>query len=388
MSPSEPGRERAGGVLTIDLDAIAANYRTLERRLEGARCGAVVKADAYGLGMAEVAPALSAAGCREFFVAHVEEGVALRGHLPDAAIHVFNGVTAATAPTFAEYRLVPVLNDLGQTEAYSAFARGLRRGKGAGEGAPRLPAILHIDTGMRRLGLEEREVGALAASPERLAGIEVRYLMSHLACANEPDHPLNAEQLAAFIDARARLSPQIGAPGSLANSSGIFLGADYHFDLARPGAALFGLAPQTGAPNPMAQVVRLQAKILQVRHVDSPMTVGYGATHRVHAKGRIATVAVGYADGYLHALSNRASAYIGETRVPVVGRISMDLITLDVSDVAPERAAPGAFAELIGDHHPVDALAADAGTIGYEILTGLGRRFHRIHLGSVTGGVN
>ncbi len=386
MSPSEPGGERAGGVLTIDLDAVAANYRSLKRRLDGARCGAVVKADAYGLGMGEVAPALVAAGCREFFVAHVEEGVALRARLPDAAIHVFNGVTAATAATFAEFRLIPVLNDLGQIEAYSAFARGLRRGKDAGEGARRLPASLHIDTGMRRLGLEEREVGVLAASPERLAGVEVGFIMSHLACADVPDHPLNAEQLAAFTGARARLRPALRAPASLANSSGIFLGADYHFDLARPGAALFGLAPRADAPNPMAQVVRLQGKILQVRDVDSPMTVGYGATHRVQAKGRIATVAVGYADGYLHALSNRASAYIGETRVPVVGRISMDLITLDVSDVPPEQAAPGAFAELIGDHHPADALAREAGTIGYEILTGLGRRYHRIYTGGVKGG--
>ncbi|MCH8097733.1 MAG: alanine racemase [Proteobacteria bacterium] len=375
--PSDPPPGHAGGVLRIDLDAIAANYRNLQARLAGATCGAVVKADAYGLGAAKVAKALAEAGCRDFFVALIDEGVEIRAALPEADIYAFCGATAETAAALAEYRLIPALNDLGQIEAYSAYARTRSREAGGGDGSGRLAALIHIDTGMTRLGLEARDVATLADNPRRLAGIEVKYVMSHLASADEPANPLNARQLAAFNNARAQLGNI--APASLANSSGIFLGADFHFDLARPGAALYGVAPQPGVPNPMTQVVRLQGKILQVRDVDSPMTVGYGATHRVRTKGRIATVGVGYADGYFRALGDRGHAYIGETRVPVVGRVSMDLITLDVSKVPPDQAVPGGFVDLISDRHPVDALAEEAGTVGYEILTALGRRYHRIY---------
>ena len=375
--PSDPPPGHAGGVLRIDLDAIAANYRNLQARLAGATCGAVVKADAYGLGAAKVAKALAEAGCRDFFVALIDEGVEIRAALPEADIYAFCGATAETAAALAEYRLIPALNDLGQIEAYSAYARTRSREAGGGDGSGRLAALIHIDTGMTRLGLEARDVATLADNPRRLAGIEVKYVMSHLASADEPANPLNARQLAAFNNARAQLGNI--APASLANSSGIFLGADFHFDLARPGAALYGVAPQPGVPNPMTQVVRLQGKILQLRDVDSPMTVGYGATHRVRTKGRIATVGVGYADGYFRALGDRGHAYIGETRVPVVGRVSMDLITLDVSKVPPDQAVPGGFVDLISDRHPVDALAEEAGTVGYEILTALGRRYHRIY---------
>ena len=379
--PSDPPPGHAGGVLRIDLDAIAANYRVLRARLAGATCGAVVKADGYGLGAAKVAKALAGAGCRDFFVALIDEGVEIRAVLPAADIYAFCGATPETAAALAEHRLIPALNDLGQIEAYSAYARTRATEAGGGDGSGRLAALIHIYNGITPSCLEAREVAALADNPERLAGIEVKYVMSHLAAAEEPADPLNARQLAAFDDARARLGPGIDAPASFANSSGIFLGPDYHFDLARPGAALYGIAPQAGVPNPMTQVVRLQGKILQVRDVDSPMTVGYGATHRVRAKGRIATVGVGYADGYFRALGNRGHAYIGETRVPVVGRVSMDLITFDVAKVPPDQAVPGGFIDLISDHHPVDALAEEAGTIGYEILTALGRRYHRIYSG-------
>ena len=363
--------EHCGAILTIDLDAIAANYRLLRGRLAGAACAAVVKADAYGLGMEHVAPALARAGCETFFVAHIDEGIELRRLLPDAGIHVFNGLHAGCEPVFAEHRLVPVLNSLGDIEAWARFC-------GRAGASPFPPADIHLDTGMTRLGLPPDEVDVLAGEPDRLGSIDVAYVLSHLACADEPGHGLNRRQVDAFRKARGALA---AGAASLANSSGIFLGPDYHFDLARPGAALYGVAPVPGESNPMAQVVRLQGKILQVRDVDTPQTVGYGATHRIARRGRIATVAVGYADGYLRSLSNSGGANFGDIRVPVVGRVSMDLITLDVSDLPHRTARPGDLVDLIGPHNPVDRLAADAGTIGYEILTSLGSRYHRVYKG-------
>jgi alanine racemase len=370
----------AGAVLTIDLDAIAANYRLLRERVAPAECAAVVKADAYGLGAAKVAPALAAAGCRTFFVAHVGEGIVVRRALAETqaerapgsepTIYVLNGAPREAETELAEHRLTPVLNSLADVDAWAAFARG--------SGVPRT-AALHIDTGMSRLGLPPAECRVLAGDPGRLGGIALRIVMSHLACADEPDHPLNLRQLDAFRAARSAFP---ATAGSFANSSGIFLGRRYHADIVRPGAALYGVAPVPGEPNPMAQVVRLQGKILQVREIDSPETVGYGATHLARGRQTIATVAVGYADGYLRALGNRGSGYIGEIRVPLVGRVSMDLITFDVSGVPGSLARPGAMIDVIGPRIPVDAVAAEAGTIGYEILTGLGARYHRVYVGS------
>lgn len=369
----EAAAERAGGILRIDLAAIVSNYRLLQGKLSpGAVCGAVVKADAYGLGMARVAPALAAAGCTDFFVALLDEAIALRALLPDVDIHVFAGATAATAGEFAHHRLIPVLNHLGQIADFTAHAERAQR---------RLAADIHLDTGMNRLGLPEGEVAQLAANPGLLKNLDPRTVISHLACADEPNHPLNDQQRASYIAARQRIPGFAAIRASFANSGGIFLGPAYHFDLARPGAALYGLAPHRNAPNPMAQVVRLQGRIIQVRDVDSPMTVGYGAAHRVTAKGRIATVAVGYADGYLHALTNRGHAYIGDLQVPLVGRVSMDLIALDVSRAPPALAAPNGLVDLIGPHGSPDRLAQEAGTIGYEILTSLGARYHRIYTG-------
>ena len=376
MCPSEavdledPAAARAGAILTIDLDAVADNYRRLCAELGAAACAAVVKADAYGLGMARVAPALARAGARTFFVAQLEEAIALRAMFPvEVEIYVLNGLGAGPVAEFQAGRVHPVLNSLGEIDAWAAAARAAGRA---------LPAAVHIDTGISRLGLPDDELAALAADRGRLAGIDLRYLLSHLACADRPEHPLNAEQLRRFRAARARLPD---APASLANSSGIFLGADYHLDLARPGVALYGVNPTPGQPNPMRQVVRLQGKILQVREIDASRTVGYGATHRAAGPTRIATVAVGYADGYLRSLSNRGSAWLGDRRVPVVGRVSMDLITLDVTGASAEAARPGAFVDLIGADLSTDEVAEAAGTIGYEILTSLGRRYHRVYRG-------
>ena len=357
-----------GTALTIDLDAVIRNYRILQAKAPNAGCAAVVKADAYGLGAKHVAPALAAAGCKIFFVAHLGEALDLRPHLPGATICVFNGFAPGAEGTFIQNDLVPVLNSL---EAVKSWAKSAKT-------VGRLPALLHTDTGMSRLGLDERELGCIADEPGLLSELDIRWFMSHLAVADEPDHPLNNRQLERFGAARARL-PAMKA--SLVNSSGIFLGSSFHFDLLRPGAALYGVNPVPGQANPMEPVVGLQAPILQLREIDSPRSVGYGATHSVTKPTKIATISVGYADGYLRSLSNRGRCTVGRHNLPVIGRVSMDLMTLDASALPAKLAKPGTMVEVISRHHPIDAVAQDAGTIAYEILTSLGARYTRIYLG-------
>jgi alanine racemase len=356
----------SASVLTIDLGAVQANYLYLAGLARGAECAAVVKADGYGLGAVRISQALLKAGCRTFFVAHLGEAVELRAALKDAAIYCFNGLMPGEARSFAEHDIRPVLNDLGQVDEWARFCR---------ETGPAPQAALHIDTGMSRLGLTPAEARRLACEPERLNGINLALVVSHLACSDTPEHPLNAEQLETFTALSGAL-PR--ARRSLAASSGIFLGAPWHFDMVRPGACLYGISPNAQKPNPMRQVINLQGKILSVRDVDTPQTVGYGATRRFTGPTKLATVAAGYADGYPRSLGNKGSALIGNVTVPVTGRVSMDLITLDISE-AP-HARPGDMVELIGPHHDADALAAEAGTIGYEILTRLGRRYHRRYI--------
>jgi alanine racemase len=366
VSETPPASDAA--FLTIDLAAIVANWRLLQRTAGGAATAAVVKADGYGLGAVPVARALAAAGCRSFFVAHVEEALALRAALPGPAIAVLNGCPPGAEPLFAARRLIPVLNELGRVDAWLRFAAGRA-------GAP--PAILHVDTGMNRLGLPTAEVAAVRAHPG-FGGCAWRTVMSHLACADEPDHPLNETQRRRFAAVRAELP---GVRASLAASSGIFLGPDYALDEVRPGAALYGIAPQVGRPNPLAQPVRLQAPILQVRRVDSAESVGYGAAHKVGESTKIATIAIGYADGYRRTASARGSLRVAGVAVPVVGRISMDLITLDVGALPDAAVAPGTLVDVLDDQRTPDDLARDAGTIGYEILTGLGARYRRRYVG-------
>ncbi|HZU89522.1 MAG TPA: alanine racemase [Stellaceae bacterium] len=354
---------RAGAILDIDLAAVAANWRFLSARVAPAECAAVVKADAYGLGAYRLAPALAAAGCRRFFVATLDEGMALRGVLgPACEIAVFNGPFAGTVEEFVEHDLVPILNDPGQIALWRETTA--RCGP--------LPAMLHVDTGMTRLGLSMREFSACA---EALRALPWRGLISHLACADEPLHPLNEVQRRRFRAARAALE----APASLAASSGIFLGPAFHCDFVRPGAALYGVNPQPGNPNLMRPVVRLKGRILQIREIDGGQSVGYGAAWTAPAPARLATVAVGYADGWLRSFGRRGSGRLGGVRVPLVGRISMDLTVFDVTAVDPALARPGAFVTLLDEEYGVDAAAAAAGTIGYEILTSLGRRYHRVY---------
>lgn len=359
--------ERAGAILEIDLKGIAENWRLLARRVAPARCAAVVKADAYGLGAARVAPALAMAGCRLFFVATIEEGIELRSVLSDRAeIAVLNGPMPGCAREFVQYALIPVLNEPGQIAEWFEVC--------SDQGG--LPAMLHVDTGMTRLGLTAREFEGLPDKFFAPSPIMWRALVSHLACADEREHPLNELQRARFAFALRRCA-HISA--SLAASSGIFLGREFHFDIVRPGAALYGINPQPGHPNPVRPVVRLQARILQIREVDRGQSVGYGAAHVMNGPGRLATVPVGYADGWFRSLSNHGSGRIGGKRVPLVGPVSMDLVVFDVSGVDPALAEPGRLIELLDQDYGVDAAAADAGTIGYEILTALGRRYHRIY---------
>lgn len=367
-----PDFEPGPAELRIDLDAIAANWRLLQARAGKARCAAVVKADAYGLSAARVAPALWAAGCRSFFVAHGAEGLSLRQCLPNAEIFVLHGLSDQLA-AFAAAGLVPVLNSLDEIAAWSARA--------GAAGRP-LPAALHIDTGMTRLGLSEASVARLAAEPERLANLSLRLVMSHLACADDPAHPMNREQLDAFARLKRALPP---LPASLSSSGGIFQGAPFHFEMVRPGIALYGGRPLASAPNPMAEAVRLAAKVLQVHDVDTPRTVGYGATRQVSGGTRIATIGVGYADGYFRSLGNRGFACIDGIPVPVVGRVSMDLITLDVTALPATRVGAGTRVDLIGGGVDVDALADAAGTLAYEILTRLGPRYRRVYVGAAAG---
>jgi alanine racemase len=353
-------------ILTIDFSALVDNLGRLRRRASGSEIAAVVKADGYGLGAREVATALWQGGCRAFFVAHPAEGTLLRATLQDAIIFVLHGLQEGSGEDLIEAALIPVLNHPGELGRYAALARRRER---------RLPAALQIDTGMCRLGFAEAELSRLDGT--QLDALDVRLVMSHLACAEETTNPLNQEQRARFERLRQLLP---AAPASLANSSAIFLGAAFHRQICRPGIALYGGNPTPGQVNPMAPVVTLEAPVLQVHEVAGPSSVGYGATYRTRAGARIATVPVGYADGYLRTASGRATARIAGQEVPLAGRVSMDLISLDVSALPADAVRPGTMVELIGGPDGIDRLAAAAGTIGYEVLTRLGSRFTRHYI--------
>ena len=328
----------------------------------------MLKADGYGLGAGQVGRALWDQGCRRFFVAQLGEGLRLRPALPDAEIAVLNGLTAGSESEFTAASLTPVLNSLGDLERWQSHCRTNGRA---------LPAILHLDTGMNRLGLGPDELSRLGDSSDLLNGVELRLIMSHLACADDARDPMNGVQTERF---RAALALLPSAPASLANSSGVFLGQQFHFDLTRPGCALYGINPTPADANPMKQTVRLDARVLQVREVAAGASVGYGASYRTRRPTRIATVAVGYADGYLRSLSGKGAVYADGVALPLVGRVSMDLITVDATEAPEGLVSPGRLVEVIGPNRTPDDVARDAGTIGYEVLTGLGSRYRRVYL--------
>ncbi|WP_291605305.1 alanine racemase [Bradyrhizobium sp.] len=362
-----------GGVLTVDLDAIVANWRKLEKTAVPAECGAVIKANAYGCGIAPVAGALAKAGCKTFFVATLEEARLARAAAPSAAIYVLNGYFQNTGDYYAKNDCKPVIGDLNELAEWDVFCR--RTGWSGG-------AAIHIDTGMNRLGLTIAEAQAII--PRIHAGDHgITLLVSHLVAAELLNNPVNARQLAAF---RQIASEFTGVPASLSNSSGIYLGASFQFDLVRAGAALYGVNPTPEADNPMQPVVELKARIIQIRNIDRGETVGYGGTWTARRPTRLAIIATGYADGYFRAASANdgtrgAEVVIAGKRCPIAGRISMDLMAVDITDLPPNAARRGHMATLIGEGITVDELAHHFGTIAYEVLTSLGPRFARIYKG-------
>jgi alanine racemase len=354
------------GVIEIDLTALADNYRLMRAHAHGAEVAAAVKADGYGLGAPKIGKALWDAGCRRFFVASLDEGAALRRVLPHAEIAVLDGLMPGDEAEMRAAGLTPVLNDLDQVRRWDVAC---------GQAGERGQAILHVDTGMNRLGMTPADAEALAASmPDN---VTFALVMSHLACARNPEHPLNARQLERFRQVR-RIFPQ--AKASLANSAGVMLGGDYCFDVARVGIALYGGNPVAGQPNPMRSVARVSTSILQERVVEPGETVGYDATFAATRPTRLAVIAAGYADGWPTLTSGRGWAAIGTITVPFVGRVSMDMIALDVTDVPPERTVTGAMVDLIGPALPLDTAADAAGLIPYELLTGVRRRFERRYI--------
>src|SRR6266481_1322974 len=363
----------ATGVLTVDLDAIVANWRKLEKAAVPAECAAVIKADAYGCGVDPVARALAAAGCKTFFVATVEEARAARAALPSATIYALDGLFQNCGEAFAKVNCRPVIGDLNELAEWDVFCR--RSGWEGGAG-------IHIDTGMNRLGLTITEAQGII--PRINAGDHgITLVMSHLACAEALHHPQNARQLATFREIASLFS---GVPASLANSSGVFLGAQFQFDLVRPGAALYGINPTPEADNPMQGVVDLKARIVQLRSIDKGETVGYGGTWTARRPTKLAIVSAGYADGYFRAGGSNdgtrgAEVIVAGKRCPIAGRVSMDLIAVDITDLEKNAARRGHMATLIGEGITVDELAHHFGTIGYEVLTSLGRRFARIYKG-------
>src|SRR6476620_10197112 len=363
----------ATGVLTVDLDAIIANWRKLEKTAVPAECAGVVKADAYGCGAEQVARALAGAGCKTFFVATLDEARVVRASVPAAAIYVLDGFFQNTGDAYAQIDCKPVIGDLNELAEWDVFCR--RSGWSGG-------AAIHIDTGMNRLGLTLTEAQGIV--PRINAGDHgITLVMSHLACAESLNHPLNAKQVATF---REIASLYAGVPASLSNSSGIYLGAQYQFDMVRPGAALYGVNPTPEADNPMQPVVELKARIVQIRNVERGETVGYGGTWTARRSTRIAIVSAGYADGYFRAASANdgtrgAEVVVAGKRCPIAGRISMDLMAVDITDLPPNAARRGHMATLIGEGITVDELGYHCGTIGYEVLTSLGRRYARLYKG-------
>lgn len=358
------------GLLQIDLGALRQNYQLLNSKTaDMCETAAVVKANAYGLGVAPISKALYEAGARSFFVASLEEGLELRTVLPDVRIFILNGFCMAQGAAYKHYNLVPVLNTIAEIKSYNDMAD-----------SQLLPAIIHIDTAMNRLGLSADDVAYLKDKHEYMSGLDILFVMSHFTSSEVYDHPSNRVQRERFDEYSAVFGI---AKKSLCNSGGIFLGRDYHYDLIRPGIALYGGHPSDSLPvNPMSQLVELSVPVLQIRHAEKGQSAGYNETYRFPEKSMLAVVSLGYADGVLRSLSNAGSLYYRGYELPIRGRVSMDLIICDLSNM-PAQMYPreGDMLELLGRHQTIDDVARAAGTISYEVLTSLGQRYHRSYIG-------
>lgn len=373
----------AGLRLTVDLAALTDNWRDMARRSGRARTAAVVKADAYGTGMEDAGEALYLAGARDFFVATVDEGVTLRLYAPDARIFVLAGIWPGTERRFFENDLVPVIS----SEEQLAFWMAVLAEYGD------YPCALHVDTGFNRLGLDMNEAIALADDVSRPASFAPVLVMSHLACGDEPSSAMNRQQLESFRTVSAAYE---GIDSSLSASAGIFLGNDYHFDLTRPGIALYGGEAVNGMANPMRPVVTAEARVIQVRDARAAQGVGYGRALELTRDSRLAIVSAGYADGYLRSQSGGGvplrqvapeggHGFIAGRRVPIAGRVTMDMTIFDITDLPENAVSAGDYVELFGKNISVDDVARAAGTIGYEVLTSMGLRHERRYLSEDDG---
>jgi alanine racemase len=378
--PEHDTFESAGSRLTIDLGALADNWRTMQKLSGSARAAAVVKADGYGLGIEDVGETLLAAGARDFFVATVQEGVTLRPYAPDARIFVLSGIWPGMETFFFDYDLVPVL----ASEEQLAFWMSAIADYGDH------PCALQIDTGFNRLGLPLDDALALASDVSRPSSFAPVLVLSHLARGDTPDAATNRLQLESFRTVSAAFE---GVESSLSASAGIFLGPDYHFDLTRPGIALYGGEAVHGVANPMRPVVTAEARIIQIREAGTGQFVSYGGHHTLSRDSRLAIVSTGYADGYMRALSGAgvplrsdgnpgAFGFIAGHKVPVVGRVTMDMTIFDITDLPHNAVHSGDYVELIGANILLDDVARAAGTIGYELLTSLGLRYERSYIQS------
>jgi alanine racemase len=360
----------AGAALTVRLAPLRANYRKVLARA-GVPAAPVVKADAYGLGLLPIARALLEAGADTFFVARLDEGIELRATARNERIFVLDGLRPGTSAAMQAHALTPVLNSAEEIAEWSRFAVSRKT---------TLPAAIQIDTGLNRSGLSREDLASIVAAPrDKLRHIEVVLLMSHLACADEPSHPMNRAQLERFRAALAMLPP---APASLAASDGIELGAAYRFDMVRPGLALYGGHGVLGAANPYAGVASLTAPILQLRRIAKGETVGYGAAFAASRDSTIAIAAAGYADGLMRSLGTKGRAVIGGAFVPFAGRVSMDLVCLDVTDADARSLFPGAEIEFLGESMPLAEVAAASGTVAHEVLIAVNRRARRVYMES------
>ena len=369
MMPSADNHKISNSFLEINIDSIIHNYQLINNKVGNTECAAVLKADAYGMGASVIAKALHRAGCSTFFVATIDEGIELRTCFSknENKIAVLSGFLEGSEDIFYNNKLTPVLNDIEQIKKWDLYNKQKKISA---------PSILHIDTGMNRLGLTVSEFYDIIRRQTVLKELHVGWIMTHLACGDQPRDTMNKKQLSVFLNATTKF-PNVKA--SLANSAGVFLGKSYHLDMVRPGIALYGSGSGSIDSHPLKQVIKLYSRILQIRTLSRGASVGYGASYRASEETRIATVGLGYADGYLRSLSNCSWVFFNGVRLPVIGRISMDYITINITKIASEKIKTGDFIEIINDKFTLDDLATLANTVPHELLTRLGTRHHRIY---------